>query len=140
MREIKRLCDPTGLLNPGVIIGDDQIPFELARSYSLPTMRPKHENTVLERKPALRKAVRWCVVFHNDDYTTKWFVVQVLTQFFRMDETTATQFMLAVHRSGRSVAGMYPRDVAETKAAQVMDYAREWEMPLLITTEPDDDE
>lgn len=102
-------------------------------------MRPDDHGTVLERKPALRKAVRWCVVFHNDDYTTRWFVVQVLEQFFRMDETTATQFMLAVHRSGRGVAGMYPRDIAETKAAQVMDYAREWEMPLLVTAEPDDE-
>jgi ATP-dependent Clp protease adapter protein ClpS len=66
---------------------------------SCPTMKPDDDGTVLERKPALRKAVRWCVLFHNDDYTTKWFVVQVLEQFFRMDKATATQFMLAVHRS-----------------------------------------
>lgn len=101
-------------------------------------MRSDDEGTVLEKKPRLRKAVRWCVVFHNDDYTTKWFVVEVLQIFFRMDETTAAEFMLAVHRSGRGVAGMYPRDVAETKAAQVMDYAREAQMPLLVTAEPDD--
>lgn len=102
-------------------------------------MRSDDEGTVLVRKPKLRKAARWCVVFHNDDYTTKWFVVQVLQIFFRMDETTAAELMLAVHRSGRGVAGMYSRDVAETKAAQVMDYAREWQMPLLVTAEPDDE-
>jgi ATP-dependent Clp protease adaptor protein ClpS len=102
-------------------------------------MKPDDPGTVLERKPALRKAVRWCVFFHNDDYTTKRFVVDVLERFFRMDETTATQFMLAVHRSGRGAAGMYPRDVAETKVAQVMDHAREWEMPLLVTAEPEDE-
>jgi ATP-dependent Clp protease adaptor protein ClpS len=79
------------------------------------------------------------VVFHNDDYTAKWFVVHVLEQFFRMNESQATVFMLAVHTHGRGIAGVYTRDIAETKAAQVMAYAREYEMPLRVTAEPDVD-
>ena len=92
----------------------------------------------LETKHEFARARRWCVVFYNDDYTTKWFVVYVLQQFFRMDETTATAFMLAVHEQGRGVAGVYTRDIAETKAAQVMDCARDHGMPLKVTAEPDE--
>jgi ATP-dependent Clp protease adaptor protein ClpS len=80
------------------------------------------------------------VIFYNDDYTTKWFVVHVLEQFFHMNETTATAFMMAVHEQGKGVAGIYTRDVAETKASQIMEYARELQMPLLVTAEPDEDD
>ena len=95
---------------------------------------------VLERAPSTARARRWCVVFYNDDYTTKWFVVHVLEQFFRMDATTATAFMMAVHEHGKGVAGVYTRDIAETKAAAVTDYARELGMPLKVTAEPDDED
>jgi ATP-dependent Clp protease adaptor protein ClpS len=57
-----------------------------------------------------------------------------------MDEATATAFMLAVHQHGKGVAATYTRDVAETKAAAVMEYARENDMPLLVTAEPDTSE
>ncbi len=97
-------------------------------------------DVLLEKKPKVARARRWCVVFYNDDYTTKWFVVLVLEQFFRMDETTATAFMMSVHEQGKGVAGMYTKDIAETKAAAVMDYAREMGMPLKVTAEPDDED
>ena len=70
------------------------------------------------------------VVLHNDDYTTQEFVVYVLMKFFRHDAATAHQIMLHVHTKGMGVAGVYPRDIAETKAAQVVRYARDNEMPL----------
>lgn len=97
-------------------------------------------DVVIDQAPKTARARRWCVVFYNDDYTTKWFVVHVLEQFFRMDETTAAAFMMAVHEQGKGVAGMYTRDVAETKAAAVTDYARELGMPLKVTAEPDEDD
>jgi ATP-dependent Clp protease adaptor protein ClpS len=70
------------------------------------------------------------VVLHNDDYTTQEFVVYVLMKFFQHDAATAQQIMLNVHTKGVGVAGVYPRDIAETKAAQVVRYARDNEMPL----------
>jgi ATP-dependent Clp protease adaptor protein ClpS len=70
------------------------------------------------------------VVLHNDDYTTQEFVVYVLMKFFQHDSATAQQIMLNVHTKGVGVAGVYPRDIAETKAAQVVRYARDNEMPL----------
>jgi ATP-dependent Clp protease adaptor protein ClpS len=97
-------------------------------------------DVVVERAPRVARPRRWCVVFYNDHYTTKWFVVHVLEQFFRMNETNATALMLAVHRHGKGVAGIYTRDVAETKAAEVTDYAREHGMPLKVTAEPDEED
>lgn len=70
------------------------------------------------------------VVLHNDDYTTQEFVVYVLMKFFQRDAETAQQIMLHVHTKGMGVAGVYPRDIAETKAAQVVRFARDNEMPL----------
>lgn len=103
--------------------------------------RPDDEDdVVVEDVPTTARARRWCVVFWNDDYTTKWFVVHVLEQFFHMDETTATAFMLAVHEEGKGVAGIYTRDIAETKAAHLTEYARENGMPLKVTAEPDEDD
>ena len=102
-------------------------------------VRPS-DDVVIERDPTTARARRWCVVFWNDDYTTKWFVVHVLEQFFRMNETAATVFMMAVHERGKGIAGTYTRDIAETKAHEVMSYAKEYEMPLRVTAEPDDDD
>ena len=95
--------------------------------------------TVLERAPKVARARKYAVVFYNDDYTSKWFVVQVLQQFFHMSETSATALMMAIHSKGKGIAGTYSRDIAETKADQVMRFAREYEMPLLVTAEPDAD-
>ena len=99
-----------------------------------------NNDVVLARDPKIARARRYCVVFYNDDYTTKWFVVHVLEQFFHMTETTATAFMMAVHEHGKGVAGIYTRDIAETKATLIMDYAKEVQMPLKVTAEPDEDD
>lgn len=80
---------------------------------------------------------RYKVIFHNDDYTTMEFVVIALMQFFHKSETEATYVMLTVHRTGIGVAGVYPRDVAETKVEKVTEFAREHGMPLLVTAEPE---
>jgi len=70
------------------------------------------------------------VVLHNDDYTTQLFVVYVLIKFFHHDDATANEIMLHVHTKGAGVAGVYPCDLAETKAKQVVSFARRNEMPL----------
>ena len=90
--------------------------------------------------PKIRKARRWAVMFYNDDYTTKWFVVMVLQEYFRMGQDAATAFMMAVHRNGRGAAAFYTRDIAETKAAQVMERAREYGMPLKVEAVPEEDD
>ena len=79
------------------------------------------EDVELEDKPSRQTPRRYKVIFHNDDYTTMEFVVDVLERFFHKTETEARHIMLTVHNKGSAVAGVYTRDVAETKAQQVMD-------------------
>jgi ATP-dependent Clp protease adaptor protein ClpS len=103
-----------------------------------PTTQPHEGDDVeLEDMPISATPRRYKVLFHNDDYTTMEFVVEVLKRFFHKTDTEAVHIMLTVHKSGAAVAGVYTRDVAETKSTQVMDYARENGMPLLLTTEPE---
>ena len=90
-------------------------------------------------KPKVERARRFQVVLYTDDYTTKWFVVDVLERFFHMSETSATALMLVVHTTGRGIVGLFTRDVAETKVAEVHEHAREWGMPLKLDVEPEDD-
>lgn len=78
------------------------------------------------------------VVLLNDDYTPMEFVVEVLRRFFGMNIETATRVMLKVHTEGKGVCGVFPREIAETKAVQVNDFARAAEHPLLCDIEVDD--
>ena len=98
--------------------------------------------SVEEAKPRLKKPRMFRVLLMNDDYTPMEFVVHVLEQFFGMNREKATQVMLAVHTKGKGVCGIYPQDIAETKAAQVNQSARDSGHPLLCEVEPsmDDDE
>ena len=91
----------------------------------------KKGGQVLTRKRAKISAPgMWKVLLHNDDYTTQVFVVYILMKFFHHDSATANEIMLNVHTKGSGVAGVYPRDMAETKAKQVVTFARQHEMPL----------
>jgi ATP-dependent Clp protease adaptor protein ClpS len=78
---------------------------------------------------------RYQVVMMNDDYTPMDFVVHVLELFFSMHREQATRIMLTVHTEGKAVCGTYSKDVAETKAEQVNQYARQNEHPLLCNIE-----
>ena len=86
-------------------------------------------------KPQLKRPSMYRVVMLNDDYTPMDFVVEVLMKFFNMSEEKATQVMLTVHTQGKAVCGVYTRDIAETKAAQVNQYSSECEHPLLCEIE-----
>ena len=80
------------------------------------------------------------VLMHNDDFTTRDFVVYVLMSVFRHTEASATRVMLHVHHNGVGVAGVFTREVAETKIALVERLAREREYPLHLSMEPDEED
>ena len=93
----------------------------------------------LERKESkLARPRKWKVILLNDDYTTMDFVVSVLVCIFGKSPAEAEQLMLTVHRSGRAVAGVYVRDVAESLADQVVRKARSAGFPLRCTLEPEE--
>jgi ATP-dependent Clp protease adaptor protein ClpS len=101
--------------------------------------QPEHEDqgdlAVQTGKPELKPPPRYQVVMLNDDYTPMDFVVEVLEVFFSLDRESATRVMLQVHTEGKAVCGVYSKDVAETKAAQVNEYARECQHPLMCQIE-----
>ncbi|MEM8933363.1 MAG: ATP-dependent Clp protease adaptor ClpS [Acidobacteriota bacterium] len=91
----------------------------------------------IERDRRTEKPKRFKVLLHNDDYTTTDFVVDILIRYFRKAPAEAIQIMLHVHHKGVGVAGIYTKDVAETKVHEVTAEARTMGMPLMLTTEPE---
>lgn len=77
------------------------------------------------------------VILYNDDFTPKAFVVEILVTLFHKGVAEATELMWRVHQGERGVAGIYPREIAETKVATVTALAREGGFPLKTTIEPD---
>ena len=90
-----------------------------------------------ETKPKLKRPPMYKVILLNDDYTPMEFVIHILEAFFGMDRERATHIMLNVHTQGKGICGIYTRDIAETKVAQVNDYSRQHDHPLLCTMEAD---
>ncbi|MCO6413303.1 MAG: ATP-dependent Clp protease adapter ClpS [Thiogranum sp.] len=91
--------------------------------------------SVLESRPKLKRPRMYKVVLHNDDYTPMEFVVLLLEQIFGMSREKATQVMLHVHTRGKGVCGVFTREIAETKVAQVNEYSRQNQHPLLCAME-----
>ncbi|KAF1056756.1 MAG: ATP-dependent Clp protease adapter protein ClpS [Pseudomonas delhiensis] len=105
--------------------------------------QPEHEDdgtglAVEESKPALKPPPLYRVIMFNDDYTPMDFVVEVLESYFSLNREQATKVMLTVHTQGKAVCGVFTRDIAETKAMQVNQYARESQHPLLCEIEKED--
>ncbi|AEE67966.1 ATP-dependent Clp protease adaptor protein ClpS [Bordetella pertussis] len=100
------------------------------------TLDTQHD-VVVEKQPArTAPPPMYQVVLLNDDYTPMEFVVKVLQKFFGKNSEDATRIMLQVHHEGRAVCGVYPRDLAATRIAQVSQYARARQHPLQCIMEP----
>ena len=105
--------------------------------------RFEDDSGVVVAPPETKKAQKterprmFVVLMHNDHYTTREFVVYVLETVFRHSESRAIEIMMHVHTRGVGVAGVYTREIAETKVATVERMAREMEYPLLLTMEPE---
>ena len=92
-------------------------------------------NIKLETNPKTKIPALYRVLMMNDDYTPMEFVIEVLEKFFQKNREEATEVMLHVHQRGVGVCGIYAYDLAETKAMQVMNYARKYEHPLQVQLE-----
>ena len=92
-------------------------------------------NTKLATNTQTKIPSLYRVLMMNDDYTPMEFVIEVLEKFFQKNREEATQIMLHVHQKGVGICGIYAYDLAETKAVQVMNYARKYEHPLQVQLE-----
>jgi ATP-dependent Clp protease adaptor protein ClpS len=101
------------------------------------TQKPLQEgNAILEpRRARVKPPPLFKVLLLNDDFTPMDFVVIVLQQFFAMSREQASVVMLKVHREGKGVCGVFPRDVAATKVEQVTAFARQYQHPLACVME-----
>uniref|UniRef100_A0A7C4MKZ8 ATP-dependent Clp protease adapter protein ClpS n=1 Tax=Desulfatirhabdium butyrativorans TaxID=340467 RepID=A0A7C4MKZ8_9BACT len=95
------------------------------------------EEVTSEQEEQLTEPPLYKVILLNDDYTTMEFVVDILMSVFQKTIEEATTIMLAVHRKGSGVAGVYPYEIAETKVDTVHTLARENGFPLRCTMEPE---
>ena len=116
------ICSEDGMQTDHGAIGGDNIPEE-------------ETGVLLKTRPKTKKPAMYKVLLLNDDYTPMEFVVLILEKFFNKNKQEATDIMLHVHRRGVGVCGIFTYEVAETKVAQVMDYARQNEQPLQCTME-----
>jgi ATP-dependent Clp protease adaptor protein ClpS len=88
------------------------------------------ENVQVEENQEIRVPSLYKVFLLNDDYTTMDFVVHILEKVFHKPHVEATQIMLHVHKNGKGLAGVYTREIAETKIATVDELSRESGFPL----------
>ncbi len=101
------------------------------------TPLPTEQQTVevAPAEPQVKPPRMFKVVMLNDDFTPMDFVVEVLTKFFSLSQQQAVKVMLQVHYDGRAICGVYRFEIAETKANQVVEYAKANNHPLQCTVE-----
>jgi ATP-dependent Clp protease adaptor protein ClpS len=104
-------------------------------------MSADDDSTVVERQSAVKERTAeppmYRVILYNDDFTPRVFVVEILVTLFHKGVAEATELMWRVHHGNRGVAGVYPREIAETKVATALGLARENGFPLKMSLEPD---
>jgi ATP-dependent Clp protease adaptor protein ClpS len=100
------------------------------------TDKNEESGTITIKKVKLQPPKMYKVVMHNDDYTTMEFVILVLQKFFNKSFPEAQAIMLEVHTRGFGICGVFTYEVAESKVAKVIKYARDNGHPLKCSTEP----
>ena len=107
------------------------LPIPLPDFYFMSDSDSKYEEGVgVKERQETKKPSLYKVLLLNDDYTTMDFVIYVLESVFQKSSVEATQIMLHVHKKGIGLAGVYTREIAETKIAAVHDLANKKQFPL----------
>ena len=86
-------------------------------------------------KQKIEEPKRWKVIFLNDDHTPMEFVVGVLSEVFKHSQETAKQITMEIHNTGSGIAGVYSFEIAEIKAVETTNLARQNGFPLQIKME-----
>jgi ATP-dependent Clp protease adaptor protein ClpS len=107
----------------------------LKRVLLMPVYVGNGTDLAVKKEKKLKTPEEYRVILLNDHYTTKEFVVDILMLIFHKSEEDAHRIMLNVHRKGQGTVGVYPWDIAQTKAEQVHTIARQHEFPLRCIVE-----
>lgn len=105
---------------------------DLSKEPQLPVVREKERE-----KKKMKEPPKYRVVMLNDDFTPMDWVVSMLKQFFGKTEEQAGAIMMDVHKKGKGIAGVYPKDIAETKVAIANHASQENEFPFRLEIEED---
>ena len=146
MKDPSKVCTTKGMKRISFVAidphNDDETPITPDQGDGGDNGHSDHDNQedqqtglLLKPKPKTKKPSMYKVLLLNDDYTPMEFVVHILERFFSKNKQEATDVMLHVHRRGVGICGIFTYEVAETKVAQVMDFARSNEQPLQCTME-----
>jgi len=95
----------------------------------------QHGLALQDEKAEVKPPAMWRVMLMNDDYTPMEFVISVLQMFFSMNHESAYRVMMHVHTRGKGVCGVYSKEIAETKVAQVNHFAVSHQHPLKCAME-----
>jgi ATP-dependent Clp protease adaptor protein ClpS len=97
--------------------------------------RHHQSDTATQEKVRVQPPKMYRVFLLNDDFTTMEFVVYILETIFQKNPSEATQIMLQVHKSGRGVAGIFSKQIAEAKIENVHAQAKREGFPLKCVME-----
>jgi ATP-dependent Clp protease adaptor protein ClpS len=100
-------------------------------------MTNKQKDILVKDRQKIDRPKRYKVVFYNDNYTPMNFVTLVLMDVFNKGQPEAENIMMKVHKQGKAVAGVYSKQIAETKISTATIYARESGYPLHAESEPE---
>lgn len=99
--------------------------------------RPMQQEQIqggLATKPKIknRLCIKWLCL---TTILRRWNLLFLCFRAFWKNLEEATEIMLQIHRSGIGVCGIYTFEIAEMKAAQVVDAARRSQHPLRCEVE-----
>ena len=100
-------------------------------------MTKRKDDTIVKDRQKIDRPKKYKVVFYNDDFTPMYLVTLILMQVFNKNEQEARSIMLRVHRGGKAIAGVYSKEIAETKVETTKMYARQSGYPLHAAAEPE---
>jgi ATP-dependent Clp protease adaptor protein ClpS len=120
--------------HPERYLGEEKYNYRLLQQSGMAKTNHQ-EDTLTKNREELKEPPLFKVLLHNDDYTTMDFVIMVLETVFGKDTAEATRIMLNVHHQGQGIAGIYTREIGETKVAVVHRLARKNQFPLKCSLE-----
>jgi ATP-dependent Clp protease adaptor protein ClpS len=100
-------------------------------------MPKKQKDILVKDRQKIDRPKKYKVVFYNDDFTPMNLVTSILIEVFNKGLPEAEAIMLKVHRQGKGIAGVYSKQIAETKIETTKMYAREAGYPLHAEAQPE---